>query len=99
MMQTSTIYSRLRREEKEEEAPKRTRMSALCFLHMLPRNFTTAEAIRIGAEYGIGEGGVAKKLVRLTKDYYIAKVRHGVFVKVTKAERNRWKGRCTVLAA
>ncbi|MBQ4083307.1 MAG: DUF3987 domain-containing protein [Bacteroidaceae bacterium] len=99
MMQTSTIYSRLRREEKEEEAPKRTRMSALCFLHMLPRNFTTAEAIRIGAEYGIGEGGVAKKLVRLTKDYYIAKVRHGVFVKVTKAERNRWKGRSTVLAA
>jgi hypothetical protein len=99
MMQTSTIYDRLRRETQEEEAPKRTRMSALSFLHILPRNFTTAEAIRIGAEYGIGEGGVAKKLVRLTKDYYIAKVRHGVFVKVTKAERNRWKGGSTVLAA
>ena len=99
MMQTSTIYDRLRRETQEEEAQKRTRMSALSFLHILPRNFTTAEAIRIGAEYGIGEGGVAKKLVRLTKDYYIAKVRHGVFVKVTKAERNRWKGGSTVLAA
>ena len=99
MMQTSTIYDCMRRETQEEEAPKRTRMSALSFLHMLPRSFTTAEAIRIGAEYGIGEGGIAKKLVRLTKDYYIAKVRHGVFVKVTKAERNRWKGESTVLAA
>ncbi len=98
MMQTSTIYDRLRREE-TEEAPKRTRLSALAFLHMLPRQFCTAEAIRIGKERGIGEGGVAKKLTKLIKEYYIAKVRHGVFVKVTKADRNKWKGGCTDLAA
>ena len=46
-----------------------------------------------------GEGGVPKKLARLCKDYYIVKVRHGAFVKVTKAERNRWKQSNTVLAA
>ena len=98
MMQTSAMYNRLRREEREE-APKRTRISALGFLHMLPRQFTTAEAISIGRECGLGEGGVAKKLSRLCKDYYIAKVCHGAFVKVTKAERKRWKDSCNVLAA
>ncbi len=44
MMQTSTIYDRLRREEREE--PKRVYISALAFLQMLPKQFTTAEAVR-----------------------------------------------------
>ena len=98
VMQTSALYNRLRREEKELPA-KSTRISALAFLHMLPRQFTTSEALSIGREHGLGEGGVAKKLARLSKDYYIVKVARGAFVKVTKAERNRWKQTCTVLAA
>ena len=98
MMQTSAMYNRLRREEKEEAA-KKTRISALGFLHMLPRQFTTAKAISIGEEHGVGEGGVTKKLSRLCKEYYIVKVAHGAFVKVTKAERKRWKENGVVLAA
>ena len=97
MMQTSTIYDRLRREEKEE--PKRVYLSALAFLQMLPKQFTTAEAVRIGEEFGLKQNGIAKKLARLTKDFYIAKVRQGVFVKSSKIERERWKKECTLLAA
>ena len=66
---------------------------------MLPRQFTTAKAISIGEEHGVGEGGVTKKLARLCKEYYIVKVAHGAFVKVTKAERKRWKENGVVLAA
>ena len=98
MMQTSAMYNRLRSKEKEE-APKQTRISALGFLHMLPRQFTTAKAISIGKEHGIGESGVTKKLTRLCKEYYIVKVAHGAFVKVTKAERKRWKDNCILSAA
>ena len=97
MMQTSTIYDRLRREEREE--PKRIYISALAFLHMLPKQFTTAEALRIGEEMGIKKNAVAKKLAKLSKEYYIGKVRQGVFVKTSKNERNHWKGRITLSAA
>lgn len=97
MMQTSTIYDRLRREEKEE--PKRIYISALAFLHMLPKQFTTAEAIRIGEAMGIKENAVAKKLTKLHNDYYIGKIRQGVFVKTTKTERDKWKNKITPLAA
>ena len=97
MMQTSTIYDRLRREEKEE--PKRVYLSALAFLQLLPKQFTTAEAVRIGEEFGLKQNGIAKKLARLTKDFYIAKVRQGVFVKTSKTERGKWKKKCTLLAA
>ena len=97
MMQTSAIYNRLRREEREE--PKRVYISALAFLQMLPKQFTTAEAIRIGEELGIKESAVAKKLAKLTNEYYIGKIRQGVFVKTTKTERDKWKNKCTPLAA
>ena len=97
MMQTSTIYDRLRREEKEE--PKRVYLSALAFLQMLPKQFTTAEAVRLGEEFGLKQNGIAKKLARLTKEFYIAKVRQGVFVKSSKIEREKWKKGSTLLAA
>ena len=97
MMQTSTIYDRLRREEKEE--PKRVYLSALAFLQMLPKQFTTAEAVRLGEEFGLKQNGIAKKLARLAKERYIVKVRQGVFVKSSKTERERWKRDCTLLAA
>ena len=98
MIQTSTIYDRLRRETQEEE-PKRIYISALAFLHMLPKQFTTAEAVRIGEEMGIKKNAVAKKLAKLSKEYYIGKVRQGVFVKTSKMERNNWKKQCTLSAA
>ena len=97
MMQTSTIYDRLRHEEKEE--PKRVYLSALAFLQMLPKQFTTAEAVRLGEELGLKQNGIAKKLARLAKDRYIVKVRQGVFLKSSKTERERWKRECTLLAA
>ena len=95
MMQTSTIYDRLRREEKEEEETKRSYLSALAFLQMLPKQFSTAEAIRLGEEFGIKQNGIAKKLTRLTKEFYIAKIRQGVFVKTSKTEREQWKKNST----
>jgi DNA-binding MarR family transcriptional regulator len=97
MMQTSTIYDRLRREEKEEA--KRVYLSALAFLQMLPKQFTTAEAVRLGEELGLKQNGIAKKISRLVKERYIVKVRQGVFVKSSKIERERWKRECTLLAA
>ena len=97
MMQTSAIYNRLRREEREE--PKRVYISALAFLQMLPKQFTTAEAVRIGEAMGIKKNAVAKKLAKLTNEYYIGKVRQGVFVKTSKMERNNWKKQCTLSAA
>ena len=97
MVQTSTIYDRLRREEREE--PKRVYLSALAFLQMLPKQFTTAEAVRLGEDFGLKQNGIAKKLARLTKEFYIAKVRQGVFVKTSKAEREKWKKESTLLAA
>ena len=97
MVQTSTIYDRLRREEREE--PKRVYLSALAFLQMLPKQFTTAEAVRLGEDFGLKQNGIAKKLARLTKEFYIAKVRQGVFVKTSKTEREKWKKESTLLAA
>ena len=98
MVQTSTMYDRLRREEKHEE-PKRVYLSALAFLQMLPKQFTTAEAVRLGEDFGLKQNGIAKKLARLTKEFYIAKVRQGVFVKTSKTEREKWKKGSTLLAA
>ena len=97
LQQTSTIYDRLRRETQEE--PKRVYISALAFLQMLPKQFTTAEAVRIGEEMAIKKNAVAKKLAKLSKEYYIGKVRQGVFVKTSKMERNNWKKQFTLSAA
>ena len=92
-------YIRLRRRREEKEEPKRVYLSALAFLQMLPKQFTTAEAVRLGEELGLKQNGIAKKLARLTKEFYIAKVRQGVFVKSSTIERERWKKECTLLAA
>ena len=92
-------YIRLRRRREEKEEPKRVYLSALAFLQMLPKQFTTAEAVRLGEEFGLKQNGIAKKLARLTKEFYIVKVRQGVFVKSSKIERERWKRDCTLLAA
>ena len=92
-------YIRLRRRREEKEEPKRVYLSALAFLQMLPKQFTTAEAVRLGEEFGLKQNGIAKKISRLVKERYIVKVLQGVFVKNSKIERERWKKECTLLAA
>ena len=86
MMQTSTIYDRLRREEREE--PKQpVRISPLAFLQALPKQFTKAVAIQVGEEWGISERAVTNKLNRLCRDCYLERVRHGVFAKISATKR------------
>ena len=81
MMQTSAIYNRLRREEKEE-APKRVYISALAFLTLLPKQFTTAAANEVGKEQGIKERAVALHLRSLYQKGYITRLKQGVYCKV-----------------
>ena len=81
MMQTSAIYNRLRREEKEE-APKRVYISSLAFLTLLPKQFTTVTAIEAGKEQGIKERAVALHLRSLYQKGYITRLRQGVYCKV-----------------
>ena len=83
MMQTSTIYSRLRREEREE--PKHTyNISALAFVQLLPHQFTTAVATKQGEEMGIKERAVRHHLRTLCLKGYIERLRQGVYRKVTR---------------
>ena len=82
MMQTSTIYDRLRREEKEE--PKRTCISPLAFVQLLPHQFATAVAIKQGEEMGIKERAVRHHLRTLCVKGYIERLRQGVYRKVTR---------------
>ena len=83
VVQTSTIYDRLRREEKEE--PKRTRnISALAFMQLLPQNFTTAVAIKLGEEMGIKERAVGHHLRTLCGKGYIERIRQGVYRKIVR---------------
>ena len=81
LMQTSTIYDRLRREEKEEEA-KRAYISALGFLHALPKQFTTAEAKELGDRLGIKQRAVDYKLRTLLNRAYIQRIGYGAFRKM-----------------
>ncbi len=82
-MQTSTIYSRLRREEREE--PKHTyNISALAFVQLLPHQFTTAVATKQGEEMGIKERAVRHHLRTLCLKGYIERLRQGVYRKVTR---------------
>ena len=85
MMQTSAIYDRLRREEKEE--PKRAYISALGFLHALPARFTTTEAKELGERLGIKERAVEYKLRTLQNKGYIERIGYGVFRKVSLSHR------------
>ena len=84
VMQTSALYNRLR-PEAEEEPTKRTRISALAFLHMLPRQFTTAKANEAGKELGIKERAVGTHLRTLFTKGYITRIRQGVYCKVGRA--------------
>ncbi len=86
MMQTSAIYDRLRREEKEE-APKRAYISALAFLHSLPNRFTTAEAKELGERLGIKERAVEYKLRTLQSKAYIQRIGYGAFRKLSHTHR------------
>ncbi|MBO5679475.1 MAG: DUF3987 domain-containing protein [Bacteroidaceae bacterium] len=81
VMQTSTIYDRLRREEKEEEV-KRPYVSALGFLHALPTKFTTAEAKELGDRLGIKQRAVDYKLRTLLNRAYIQRIGYGAFRKM-----------------
>ena len=83
MMQTSTIYDRLRREEKEE--PKQpVRISALAFLQRLPRNFTRPVADDLGEELGIKVRVVTHHLQILCRKGYIVRIRQGVYSKAAR---------------
>ena len=82
MMQTSAIYNRLRREEKEEE-PKRVYISALAFLNELPKRFTAAIAKAKGEELGIKSRAVEYKLRTLMTKGLIVRIGHGTFQKVS----------------
>lgn len=86
MMHTSTIYDRLRREEKEE--PKLVAsISPLAFLEQLSAQFATAEANKVGKEMGITPRTVSKHLNTLTKKGYIVRIRHGVYAKARLREK------------
>ena len=94
MMQTSTIYDRLRREEKEE--PKRTCISPLAFVQLLPHQFATSVAIKQGEEMGIKERAVRHHLRTLCTKGYIERLRQGVYRKVTR--RINGKKKSSVIA-
>ena len=87
MVQTSTIYDRLRREEKEEEV-KRPYIGALGFLHALPTKFTTAEAKELGDRLGIKSRAVDYKLRTLLNRAYIERMGYGAFRKMGTKRRN-----------
>ena len=84
VMQTSAIYDRLRREERDE--PKRVYLSALAFLQMLPKQFTTAEANRAGEEWGIMNRSVSRHLCTLYRKGYIVRIRQGVYRKMGRGD-------------
>ena len=89
MMQTSAMYNRLRREEKEEDTSKRSYISALAFLHALPKHFTTAEAKTKGEEMGITPRAVDYKLRTLLNKAYILRTDYGAFQKAGKKVRRQ----------
>ena len=80
MMQTSALYNRLRREEKEEE-PKRSYISALAFLQMMPHTFTATQATVKGEELGIKRRAVHYKLRTLLNQSYIKSIGYGKYRK------------------
>ena len=86
MMQTSAMYNRLRREEKEETL-KATRISALAFLEMLPTAFTREVATCTGSELGIKERAVTYHLNTLIRKGYIVRIEQGRYRKVKRATK------------
>ena len=86
MMQTSAMYNRLRREEKEE-TPKAVRISALAFLEMLPTAFTREVATCTGSELGIKERAVTYHLNTLIRKGYIVRIEQGRYRKVKRVTK------------
>lgn len=86
VMQTSALYNRLRREEREEPA-KRVYISALAFFQMLPEQFATATANAVGEGAGIKERAVGMHLRTLIAKGYITRIRKGVYCKVRRVAR------------
>ena len=87
MMQTSAIYDRLHQEEKVE--PKTVvRISPLALLSLLPKQFTTAAAVKQGEEMGMKPRTVKKHLYTLCTKGYIEHVRQGLYRKATRKKGN-----------
>ena len=87
MMQTSAIYNRLRREEREADKPKQAKVSALAFFQRLPEQFTTAVANRLGEELGIKERAVGLHLRTLYTKGYVQRLKQGVYIKVARVAK------------
>ena len=86
MMQTSALYNRLRREEKEEAKPVAC-ISPLAFLNVLPRQFTTAVANKQGEELGMKTRTVCKHLRTLCTQGYLLRIRQGVYSKPARINK------------
>ena len=85
-MQTSSLYSRLRPEEKKERK-QGARISPLFLLQMLPNQFTTAEAEKIGKELGISPRTTSKHLNTLVSNDSLKRPYNGHYVKVGKKDK------------
>ena len=85
MLQTSTLYNRLRKEEKEESETV-VCISPLALLDLLPMQFTTAVALKMGEEMGMKPRTVKKHLCTLCTKGYLEHVRQGLY---RKAKRKR----------
>ena len=85
-MQTSSLYSRLRPEEKKERK-QGARISPLFLLQMLPNQFTTAEAEKIGKELGISPRTTSKHLSTLVSNDSLKRPYNGLYVKVGKKDK------------
>ena len=88
VMQTSALYNRLRKEEKEEEST-RAYISALAFLHMMPRTFTATQATVKGEELGIKRRAVHYKLRTLLNQSYIENIGYGRYRKLSIPTRRK----------
>ena len=86
MMQTSALYNRLRGEEKED-TKSAVKLSPLALMQLLPKQFTTAMAMKLGEEIGVKERTVGKHLRTLCSKGYLERVRQGVYCKVSRKSR------------
>ena len=81
VMQTSALYTRLRTPMPMKEA---VHISALAFLNLLPKSFTTEEAVKIGEEQGIKARAVRYQLSTLYTKGYIERRQRGVYLKAKR---------------
>ena len=86
VLQTSALYNRLRKEEREE--PKAVMcISPLALLGLLPTQFTTAVALKLGEEMGIKPRTVKKHLHTLKLKGCVVSPKQGVYCKVSQKRR------------